>query len=108
MMSESPRIPFKLHLIWVTFKGHPVEMIDHLRANGELESFLENKKVFERSGGDWEFNVWVQDKSIIPRSISFLEENGFTVREVSELPSFAYYFSSWHNETGDPSFSEAV
>ena len=44
--------------------------------------------VLKKSGGNWKFYFWTNDKSVIPETVSWMEKNGYIVREFKELPSY--------------------
>ena len=40
------------------------------------------------AGGDWEFYFWTGNKTLIPRTVKWMEELGYVVRKFHELPSY--------------------
>ena len=44
--------------------------------------------VLKKSGGDWVFYLWVNDKSLMPETVKEWESMGHIIREFKELPSY--------------------
>lgn len=77
--AEENKIPYLMHQIWLTHPSSPREMFDN-----DIELILENKELLAQDNHDWNYIIWVNDKSIIPNSVNTLEEHGIEVREIAD------------------------
>lgn len=75
-----PRIPRKLHHIWVTNEKVKKEISDT-----NIQYMLESYNIITRGDQPWEHIVWTNNKNLIPVSVEKLEAHGIKVREFSEL-----------------------
>eukprot|EP00347_Sterkiella_histriomuscorum_P009314 403341678 len=96
------RIPFLTHHVWVTSVDNPREMVDvlqdpHIKAQLSIKiSYLNylltaDPLSYDKQGNQvhkWEHIFWVNDKSIIPKSVKFMERAGYVVKELRELQVF--------------------
>eukprot|EP00347_Sterkiella_histriomuscorum_P022458 403338414 len=92
------RIPLKSHRIWITSPNNPREMLDVLvdedlqaklaRTSKILDEAAERDPYNKDGKHKWQHIFWVNDKKLIPRSVKFMEESGFIVRELTELQIF--------------------
>lgn len=96
------RIPFLTHHVWLTSASNPREMVDVVQ-DPEIKRQLSVKINYlnellaadplnkDESGNQvhkWEHIFWVNDKSLIPRSVEFMQQAGYVVRELNELKAF--------------------
>lgn len=77
-----------MHRVWVTDPNDPREIKNVLKNETLQQEVLNSMEVLKRSGGDWKFYFWTNDKSLIPETVQWMEKNGYTVREFKELPSY--------------------
>ena len=96
------RIPYLTHHVWVTSVYNPREMVDVVKdpliksqlsvkinyLNELLAADPHNKDENGNQIHKWEHIFWVNDKSLIPRSVEFMEQAGYVVRELKELKAF--------------------
>ena len=75
-----PRIPRKLHHIWVTNEKIKKEISDT-----DIQYMSDSYNVITRGDQPWEHIVWTNNKNSIPISVEKLEAHGIRVREISEL-----------------------
>ena len=90
----SYKIPLKSHRVWVTSPINPREIKNVLTNQFLQDSIFNTNRVLDEAaakvnpGEKWEHYIWVNDKSLIPQSVAFMEANGLIVRDLTELPSF--------------------
>ncbi|MCT4634996.1 MAG: hypothetical protein N4A31_01940 [Rickettsiales bacterium] len=62
--------------IWLTNKNSPREI-----HKDDIKSLIAQKKFFENDG-QWSHVVWTNDKSLIPKSVKYLEKHNIEVRSI--------------------------
>ncbi|CDW71395.1 UNKNOWN [Stylonychia lemnae] len=92
------RIPLKSHRVWITSQYNPREMVDVLVNQTLQEKLNSTNKVLDESAitdeavrdgsNKWTHYFWVNDKSLVPKSVKFMESIGYVVRELKELQIF--------------------
>ena len=78
--AEINKIPYNLFQVWFTHPETPREMISK-----DIDIVLETHQLLAQDNITWNHVVWTNDKSLIPNSVSILEENGVAVREISKI-----------------------
>lgn len=95
---EKFRIPLITHRIWITSVHAPREIMDTEMFTGEmkenitmtlntLEQALKNDPANKDGKLKWKHYLWVNDKTLIPKTIAYVESEGYEVRELKELKS---------------------
>lgn len=90
--SEQTRIEHITHRIWVSHPADPVEVFDFFGPNTTIlnqtvyDRLLETNYLFAANGTEeWTHYLWVNEKSSLPATVAWFEENGFIVKEFREL-----------------------
>jgi hypothetical protein len=78
--ASAPKIPKKLHHIWLTNKNIHKEITKE-----DIEYILLKHKILLQEDETWEHILWTNDKTLIPESVRTLEANGIKIQELSEI-----------------------
>lgn len=79
-ISDTPKIPYKVHFIWITNPSKPREMFD-----SDIQNIINTKNILDQNNHNkFAYTVWTNDKSLIPYSIEKLEKVGFKVESIYE------------------------
>ncbi|CDW73226.1 UNKNOWN [Stylonychia lemnae] len=89
--SQAFRIPLISHRVWLTDINSPSEIKDKL-SRGILNDIGSSYQVLDdgarQEGYKWIHYLWVQNKHIIPDTITLFQNHGVIVRELQELKYF--------------------
>ncbi|CDW84632.1 UNKNOWN [Stylonychia lemnae] len=109
---QEPRIPRKTHRVWITHSLNPTECHDSVKNPQLFEEILNTNRVLDQSAsinsGKWEHYLWTNDKSAIPKTVKWFEQNGIKVRELRELPSYDLIFDRMIEEYSVGKFAAAA
>ena len=78
--AETNKIPYKFLSVWFTQPEEPREI-----SYNDLDVVIYNHKILEQDSQYWTHIILVNDKFLIPNSVSILEKNGIEVREIQEF-----------------------
>ena len=84
------KIPYKIHHVWLTHPLSPKEL-DPL----DIETVIKNHQLLEKNNKTWEHIIWTNQKSLLPHSISLLEEHNAKFKyniEIREIQEFDTHF----------------
>ncbi len=85
--AEEAKIPYILHQIWLTSPESPKEIREQ-----DLKISLETHETFAKAPVQWQQIVWTNDKTLFPKTVKVLEDNGVQVKSIyehqDELASF--------------------
>ncbi len=73
--SEEAKMPYLVHQIWLTSSDNPKEIREQ-----DLKIALETKETFAKAPVAWQQIVWTNDKTLFPKTVKILEENGIQVK----------------------------
>lgn len=92
--SETPKIPYKTHRIWITDPYTPQEMKKIFNDPFLIEQHEKTNRIFEAStpGEKWEHYLWTNDKKLIPETVLIFESKGIIVREFNDLSLYTNDF----------------
>ena len=85
--SETPRIPYFTHRVWLTDPWDPSEMGDVITEQAYYDRMTSTNKVLEESTPEnkWTHYLWTIDKSLIPKTVRYFETEGYEVRDMRDL-----------------------
>ncbi|CDW89750.1 UNKNOWN [Stylonychia lemnae] len=87
--SDTARIPFITHRVWLSDPQKPKEMQDLLRHSILNAIFTSNKNIEQsNTTQNWTHYLWVYNKKQVPRTVRFFEQHRVQIREVYELDLF--------------------
>ena len=95
---EKFRVPLITHRVWVTPAHAPREIMETkmftegmrkniTRTMKILDEALKNDPANKDGRFKWTHYFWVNDKKLIPKTIAYVESEGYQVREFKELKS---------------------
>lgn len=100
--ADCDNIPNILHHVWLTHPDNSREI-----PLGDIQTVLKNKKLFSKDPVKWRHIVWTNDKTLIPNSTRFLEQEGIEVISMKDYQDDIELFSLIINLIDQQSFGAA-
>jgi hypothetical protein len=77
-------IPFITHRVWLTNPKRPREILGYTH-DAIIQYAVDTLDALNKVHSNWDHIIWTNDKTLIPESVRYLSDKGFSFRELTEL-----------------------